>query len=61
MERFVRQPIETTMDGEMCAPGCYYYSPNKGKPVCWLGRGCERLREGNRTALCKMLEEKRHD
>ena len=58
MERYVRQEIRTTMDGEMCAPDCYYYSENHEKPICWLGRGHERLRDGNRTPLCRMLEEK---
>ena len=53
MDRYVRQKIETTMDGEMCAPGCYFYSENRRKPICWLGRGSERLRDGCRTALCR--------
>ncbi|WP_141730573.1 hypothetical protein [Synergistes jonesii] len=57
MERYVRQEIRTTMDGEMCASDCYFYSENKRKPICWLGRGCERLRDGYRTALCKYMEE----
>lgn len=56
MERYVKQKIETTMDGEMCAPQCYFYSANRRMPICWLGRGYERIRNGCRTALCKYME-----
>ena len=58
MLRYVRQPIETSHDGQYCSPDCFFYSANKRSPICWLGRGHERIEKGRRTARCLKLEEK---
>lgn len=58
MQRYVKQPIETTDDGRQCSPYCYFYSANKGTPICWLGRGHERINKSRRTPRCLALEGK---
>lgn len=58
MKRYVRQSIEATADGKHCSPYCFFFSANKGNPICWLGYGYVRIQNGERSLHCLAAEEK---